>query len=332
MNESHIQACLEPPHAHPKPPVSASIRARPEDFRVEEFLGFEPTGTGEHLYLEVRKREANTRWVAEQLARHYHVAQSDVGYAGLKDRHAVTTQWFSVRDPTGGADAGSVAIADIEVLRSSRHPRKLRPGSHAGNRFDLILRDITLDDALEARLALIETQGVPNYFGPQRFGHDAETLRRALAWLSRRRSRVRPFERGLYLSAARGWLFNRVLGLRVLQGSWRKPLDGDVVENCLPTAPLWGRGRSATQGEAAQVESAALVGTEAWRDALEHVGLTQKRRPMVLVPSEYSYERANGDGLWLRFALPVGAYATVVLREIAGVRNRARRKERVEGS
>ena len=104
------------------------------------------------------------------------------------------------------------------------------------------------------------------------------------------------------------------------------------MENCLPTAPRWGRGRSATQGEAAQVESAALVGTEAWRDALEHVGLTQKRRPMVLVPSEYSYERANGDGLWLRFALPVGAYATVVLREIAGVRNRSRRKERVEGS
>ena len=323
--------CLEPPHAYPKPAVSASIRGRPEDFRVEESLGFEPTGSGEHLYLQVRKRGANTRWVAEQLACHFGVAQADVGYAGLKDRHALTTQWFSVRDPSGGASAGSIAITDVEVLRWSRHPRKLRPGSHAGNRFDLILRDIDVNDALEARLALIGEHGVPNYFGPQRFGHDGQTLLQALAWLSGGRSQVRPFQRGLYLSATRAWLFNQVLALRVRNASWRRPMDGDVLENSLPTAPLWGRGRSATRGEAAQVECASLVGTEAWRNALEHVGLAQERRPMVLVPTHFSYESAEGEGLSLGFALGVGAYATVVLREIAGLHNLAT-EQRVGGS
>ena len=328
MNESHIQTCLEPPNAYPRTAASVSIRACPEDFRVEEELGFEPQGSGEHLYLHVRKREANTRWVAEQLARHYGVTQSDVGYAGLKDRHAVTTQWFSVRDPSGGAGSESIAITDVDVLRASRHSRKLRPGSHAGNRFDLILRDIDVNEALEARLALIGKHGVPNYFGPQRFGHDGQNLRRALDWLSGGRSRVRAFERGLYLSAARAWLFNRVVEWRVQNASWRMPMDGDVLDNSLPTAPLWGRGRSATRGEAAQLECASLVGTEAWRDALEHAGLAQERRAMVLVPTEYSYEKLKGDGLSLRFALGVGAYATVVLREIAGLRDLARRTER----
>ncbi len=325
--------CLEPPRAYPELGSSASIRSRAEDFRVDEELGFEPAGFGEHLYLQVRKRQANTRWVAQQLASHYAVRHEDVGYAGLKDRHAVTTQWFSVRDP-GHARHERIALADVEVLRVERHARKLRPGAHRSNRFHLTLRDATFDDRVEARLVSIARHGVPNYFGPQRFGRNGQTLIQAVTWLAGGRSRGsyskeygRSFKRGLYLSAARAWLFNRVLAMRVRNDSWRMPLDGDVLEGSAPTGPLWGRGRSSARGKAAQLEESALADIDDVRHALEHVGLMQQRRSLVLIPENLRYARECDDVFSLRFELPPGGYATVVLRELMGIRDRRSEKE-----
>jgi tRNA pseudouridine13 synthase len=317
VNATDLQDCLEPPRAYHGQSRRASIRARPEDFRVQEILGFEPSGIGEHLYLELRKRNANTHWVAEQIARNFGLRTEDVGYAGLKDRHAVSTQWFSVRDPVAELEPGSMAIAGVEVLRWGRHPRKLRPGSHAGNRFRLVMRALAMDDELGARLELIGRLGVPNYFGPQRFGHDGQTLRQAIEWLEQGRPRLPRFKHGLYLSAARALLFNRVLTARVRHETWRTPLVGDVLAQALPTGPLWGRGRSATSGEALVVERDALAGTETVCEALEHVGLRQERRAMVLRPKDLSHEAAGDGAVSVSFALPPGAYATVVLREIA---------------
>lgn len=324
MNEASLKAGLDPPRAYPDLDWSASIRSRVEDFCVDEELGFEPAGVGEHLYLHVRKRQANTRWVAERLARHYGVRNSDVGYAGLKDRHAVTTQWFSVRDPSGDACTERIGLEDVELLRAARHVRKLRAGMHRSNRFQLTLRDVPLHDqgdALEARLKLIARQGVPNYFGTQRFGREGQTLVQAVAWLAHRRSRVRSFERGLYLSAARSWLFNRVLAIRVLNDNWRAAVDGEVLEGSDPTGPLWGRGRSTAKCQAAELERAALASTDDVREALEHVGLMQERRSLVLVPANLGYERKGDSAFTLGFELPPGGYATVVLRELMRVRD-----------
>lgn len=319
MNDSAFVAALDPPRAYRELAASASIRTRPEDFRVDEELGFEPAGTGEHLYLQVRKRRANTRWVAARLADHFSVKRMDVGYAGLKDRHALTTQWFSVRDPSRSATAATVAIPDVEVLREQRHVSKLRPGAHFGNSFELTLRDVTFEAQLRARLKTVASTGVPNYFGPQRFGRDGRTLERGMSWLSGGRPRIGRFERGLYLSAARAWLFNRVLAMRVGNRHWLTPLAGDVLEDGAPTGPLWGRGRSPARCRAAALEEAALMDASEIRDGLEHAGLVQERRPLALVPRNLRYERLDDTVFALRFELPPGSFATALLHELGRV-------------
>jgi tRNA pseudouridine13 synthase len=318
------------------------LRDRPQDFVVDEVLGFAPDGEGEHRLLRVRKTGANTEWVARQIAAFAGVPPQAVSWAGLKDRHAVTTQWFSVQiGIDGGPDWYALAADAFEVLEAHRHRRKLRIGALAGNRFRIRIRRL-VGDSLELvrRLDQVSRRGVPNYFGEQRFGRGEGNLHRVQALLAGEIRRPSRHQRGLWLSAARSQLFNEVLALRVERGDWDQPLAGDcmqlagsrsffvteAVDQALgdriragdihPTAPLWGRGRSAAAGEAGKVEEAALSGFASWAEGLAAAGLDQERRALRLLARDWSWGWVGEDGLELAFSLPAGAYATAVLREI----------------
>lgn len=308
------------PYAHGAPSVDAVFRSELEDFCVDEELGFAPCGEGEHVYLQVRKRGDNTDWVARQIARLAGVQPMDVGYCGLKDRRAVTTQWFSVYLPIPKAAAASepewrdLNSDSVTVLQVCRHRQKLRRGAHRGNRFEIRLRDLSTP-VNSNRLERVFQQGVPNYFGEQRFGHDGNNLAVAEALLTGERRIKNRQKRGLMLSAARSFLFNRVLAQRVTDDSWQQCLPGDVQASH-PTGPLWGRGRPLVAEQTLTVESAVLTPWQHWCEGLEHVGLVQERRNLCLQPESASWHTIGGD-LILRFSLPPGTYATAVLREIA---------------
>lgn len=331
-------------YAHGGPAARGLLRVTPEDFVVEEDLGFAPDGQGEHVLVQVQKRGANTEWVARQLARFAGVRPMDVSYAGLKDRHALTTQWFSVHLP-GRADPdwSGFASDEFRVLAAERHSRKLRRGALAGNRFVLRLHELSGDmEALRERLAHIGERGVPNYFGEQRFGRAGGNLARAVAMFGGRREHDRA-KRGMYLSAARSYLFNTVLSARVQQGTWDKALPGeclvldgtssffrtDVIDETLahrlagwdvhPSGPLWGRGAAPCGSEMNATEAAWLTPFDAFRSGLEHAGMAQERRPLRLAARDLSWDLA-GETLTLSFALDAGSYATSVLREAVDTR------------
>jgi tRNA pseudouridine13 synthase len=306
------------------PVLRGRYRCRPEDFRVDEALGFAPAGAGEHVLVQVRKRGANTAWVGAELARRAAVPAGDVSWCGEKDRHAVTTQWFSVRDPRGSfVPAVGEGGEGWEVLARARHDRKLRRGDHAGNRFRLrVLPEEGHAAPPAAAVAARLTEPVPNYFGPQRFGRDGANLAAAASWVRGGRLPPRGASRGRILSAARARLFNLVLAARVREGTVATVLEGDVTEAGVPTGPLWGRGRSPVRGAAAAVEAAALAEHGAWCERLEHAGLEQARRPLVLHLEAPAVIAADG-ALELAFALPPGAFATAVLAALGPLRDAA---------
>lgn len=293
------------------PPVGAArLRAEPEDFQVEELLpaDFAFSGEGEHLCVQIRKRGQNSGWVARQLAAAAGIEASAIGFCGMKDRQALTTQWFSV--PLPPAAPADFPGLDAEILDRSRHRAKLRRGDHAGNRFRIRLRDFRGDrDRADARLWQIGA-GVPNYFGPQRFGIGGGNLPAADRLLARRRIRGGGRD-GIYLSAARSWLFNLVLAARVADGTWNLALAGEPA----PEGPLWGRGRSPAPAAVAALESRVLAAWQHWCQALEHAGLRQERRPLVLLPEEFAWHWPGAD-LVLEFRLGKGQFATAVLAEL----------------
>lgn len=309
------------PRARPVADNRAVVKTAAEDFQVVELPAVVPSGSGEHLWLNVRKRGLSTAAVADWLAAAFAVPETAVGYAGMKDKHAVTEQWFSVHTPRD-ADALPAHPA-IEVAAAARHSRKLRRGELAGNRFHIRLRAVA-GETWPVALAAARDGGVPNYFGAQRFGRD--NLRQACRWLpQRRRRRVSAFHRGLYLSVLRSFLFNEVLALRVANGSWNeivpgeRPLDlpaagagGEPLQ--VPSGPLWGRGRLAVTDEALAMERRALAPHGALCDGLEHAGLQQERRSLVLRAADLCWQSA-ADTLEVSFSLPPGTYATALLGE-----------------
>ncbi|MDQ3205810.1 MAG: tRNA pseudouridine(13) synthase TruD [Pseudomonadota bacterium] len=334
------------------PVLSARLRSCLEDFQVEELPAFEPTGSGEHLLLTVEKRGMNTGFAAKRLAQWAGVGEVGIGYAGMKDRHAVTRQRFSVHLPKRVApDLEALQSDDLRVVESHWHAKKLPRGALAGNRFVVVLRGLQGErDVIDARLRQIAGQGVPNYFGEQRFGRSGDNLAHALSMFQGRR--VQREQRGILLSAARSALFNRVLAARVVSGTWNRPLDGEVwvldgsrsvfgpepFDETLarrleefdihPSGPLWGRGELRSQGDAAEAERAALEGAVAGALAagLEKAGLSQERRALRLMPTalEWRWLPATSEGgqaLELGFVLPPGAYATVVLAELGDVQD-----------
>ena len=340
-------ACGDPtlglPCAHGGPVLCGALRAVPEDFLVTEQLGYLASGDGEHVFLTVRKRERNTHEVARALAMLAGVAQVAEGDAGLKDRHAVATQHFTVQLPGRDAPDWSALEDDtLQVIAVERHRRKIRRGSLKGNRFEIRVRDVQGDRAMaEQRLKTIAQQGVPNYFGGQRFGRQGKNLQRVADLFGDRGPRPNREQRGLLLSAARAQLFNKVLESRVRDGSWRIAIPGDVMLlagsqrqfhfddadptvpsrlaalDIHPSGPLCGRlGRALQPTDVAQrTEANALAGWRDWVVALDRLGLDADRRALRLAVEDLEWQW-EGDTLLLRFGLGAGSFATVVLREL----------------
>ncbi|WP_415880099.1 tRNA pseudouridine(13) synthase TruD [Methylomonas sp. TEB] len=329
------------PYAYGGPSGTGAIKTEPEDFVVEEILSFEPEGSGEHVFLHIEKIGENTEYVARQLARHAGVRQHDVSYAGLKDRHGRTRQWFSVWLP-GKADPDWSAIETdrLQVLQTVRHARKLKRGVLAGNRFTLLIRNWTGDQELaEKQLQHIKAQGFPNYFGPQRFGHHGQNIDRALAMFAG--AKVKREQRSLYLSAARSYLFNLILARRVEQANWQRAISGDVFKldgsnSCFtgdtndvslsarveqgdihPTGIMWGRGGKIATAEAGAIESAVIAANAAVADGLIAFDLEADRRALRALPQDMAWQWLDNQ-LKLSFNLPAGSYATALLREIIG--------------
>lgn len=331
------------PRAHGDPPATADLRQIPTDFIVEEVLKHPPQGFGEHVYLWVEKTGANTDWVAGQLARALGVRRGDVAYAGMKDRHAVTRQWFCVSGLRSDPDSGVLAGEGWSVLRLTRHGKKLRHGGIKNNRFAITLRNLNSDlQRFEQRLQAIAETGVPNYFGEQRFGY--ENLARAGAWACGEGSPPDRHTRGIWLSTLRAAIFNRVLAMRVTAGCWNRLLAGDAAvlagtssffaveeitdelrERCRagdisPSGPLWGKGESPLRDAAARFEHAVISSIDAsWLDRLCEAGLRHERRPLVLRARDLSFEwQESSRSARVEFELPSGTYATALLREICG--------------
>ncbi|WP_428504640.1 tRNA pseudouridine(13) synthase TruD [Roseateles sp.] len=307
------------PKAYPASGASATLKLLNEDFIVTELPLQLPFGAGEHIWLDVEKNGANTAFVAQQLAAAACVQEWDVGYAGLKDRYAITRQWFSIYLPKGETpDLTQLQHPEFKVLSQSRHVKKLRPGDLQGNRFRIVLRDVTGDrDAIEANLQAVASQGVPNYFGAQRFGHDGGNVEQGRAMLAREIRVRNPKKKGIYLSAVRSFVFNEVLALRIQQGLWGQTLPGDVMDEAdRPTGPLWGRGRVVTSDQAQALENGVAERHAILCDGMEHAGLDQDRRALVACPEDMTWEWPQADQLVLTFSLPAGTYATSVLSEI----------------
>jgi tRNA pseudouridine13 synthase len=306
---------------------------------VQEWLGWEADGDGDHLLLKVRKRGANTLWVAKQLARLAKLDPRDVGFAGLKDRDAVAEQSFTVpaRSALGEAWLG-VAGEGFEVVAAARHRRKLKRGALKGNDFTITLRAFSGDPtALEARLRAIAAAGTPNYFGPQRFGRDGANLRTALAWFSEGVAPVDRWQRGFALSASRAAIFNAVVARRVGDGTWNRLLPGEVVnldgsgsvfvaevvdaaleERCAqldihPTGPMWGWRESTRAAPALEAEVVARY--DVFAQGLGRAGLEYERRALRIRVDRLEWTM-DGEVVQLRFRLRRGAFATAVLHEL----------------
>lgn len=331
------------------PPVLQGVlRGRPEHFRVNEVLAPEPApespGQAEHLWVRVEKRAANTAWVAHQLAAALGVRKRDIGFSGHKDRHAVTLQWFSVWLPGYcAASAGHLPdltdfarAADVRVHSALWQARKIRRGTHRYNDFEITLSAVRgTPAAITDRLQRIAQEGVPNLFGPQRFGRQAVAT---LAWDSPRWARDRE-ERGWQISAVRSALFNHLLAQRVDQGGWQQPLAAadwlqwqgsragfaltrldERLQALLDSGELspsaWLAGCGDRPGETPLTqESLQLTAWQAWIDALAERGVRGQRRATRLQPLNLSWG-LHDDELVLAFRLPAGAFATAVIAAV----------------
>ena len=332
-----------PPHATPDlPGIGGVLRVEPEDFEVEEIPAYEPCGEGEHLFLHVRKRDLATPEAASRLASALELDARSAGWAGLKDRRAVATQWLSF---LGGdvSRALEVQVEGLQVLAGSRHGNKLRAGHLRGNRFRLRLRRSTGDvEAASAVLNQLYAAGAPNYFGAQRFGHAGQNVERALAWLRAggRAPRSR-FDRKMLVSALQSAMFNEATADRVDMGTLCHAVDGDLLRKedtgglfvaedrqeaetrmtaweVSPTGPMFGPRMRWPEGDALSLEKALLARwglEEASLSASRKVG-AGTRRPYRIRPLEPRVEQLEGDPV-LCFTLPAGGYATNIAREVS---------------
>lgn len=333
----------EIPRLHGPPLGPAGFKTLPEDFVVEEILGFEPSGIGEHCLLWVEKRGLDSNATAARIADTLGIRRRLVSHCGLKDRHALTRQWFSLHLPgQPSPEPATLDSPDLRVLSVTRNTRKLRRGIHLGNRFSIRLRQpaFTPEDA-RLRWRRICAAGVPNVFGAQRFGQDGRNVEKALALFSGRFSTRDPLLRGLLLSSARSHLFNATVAARLSLGLWDRPLPGDVygfpdngtlllinnqrgdeVERFHQgrlelTAPLWGSGPLHSAAAVRDLESSVAARFPELTAGLEAAGLRQERRVIRLRPQDPSFSVLPDGDLHLAFSLPRGAYATTLLNELA---------------
>ncbi|MEA1989820.1 MAG: tRNA pseudouridine(13) synthase TruD [Pseudomonadota bacterium] len=332
-----------------KPILQGMLKTEPEDFRVEEQIAYELSGEGEHLWCWVEKRCENTDWVAGMLAKWAGTSKRNVGFAGQKDRQAVTKQWFSIQLP-GKEDPNpdTLNVEGVKILSMKRHNRKLQRGGLSGNRFELVIRDISKSNSsggemsheavileLNNRLQSIAEQGVPNYFGEQRFGKGGNNLREGEKLLTadnrgeqsnrRRGSRKKSGSRNqqsLYISALRSWMFNDLLSQRIHNHTWNQVIDGDIVQltgsdkwfvadenedlkslqqraaqgDLNPTGGLFGDGTLPTLTQALAIEETIIQKYQAWCDALAKNRVKQDRRPLRLMAENLTWSIEEVQG------------------------------------
>ncbi|MGF1705620.1 tRNA pseudouridine(13) synthase TruD [Enterovibrio baiacu] len=328
-------------YQHGKPTATGRLKAKPEHFFVSETLDFTPAGHGEHFLVRIRKIGENTKYVANELAKACGVKSRDVSWAGLKDRHAVTEQWFSVHLP-GQDDPDLTEFVDTHegvdaILETTRHDKKLRPGDLIGNRFSLAITDFTGDAAIDARLSNIRDKGVPNYFGSQRFGRNGNNVVSAREW-GQDKFRVRDkSKRSFYLSAARSYMFNQVLSARIEQGMTHKPMRGDMlIDNTehlklvldtdkatellekghwLISGPMTGDNALPTEADARKFEQNIIDQEPDLLAVIRSNRMRHDRRALMLFPQDMEWT-CEKDTLTVSFSLPAGSFATAVMREV----------------
>ena len=332
-----------------KPQVSATFKQCADDFQVDEILGFDLDNEGDHVYLQIEKKELNTDELLQKIVKLAKLKQVDVGLSGLKDRNAITTQWFSVHIAGKQEPDWTQLNADnIRLISTARHQRKLRRGTHKQNKFTIILRNLDAGiqhdfDDMNNRLIQIQTQGVPNYFGEQRFGRHFSNISQAERMFKDEIQVKSRTKRGLYLSAIRSMIFNQILCHRVADKSWNKAVpgellmldgsnsyfqhDGDVVAinkriesgDIHPSGPLWGvmkKDKVDLSHAVFEMEQQLVADKTLWCEGLENVGMKYDRRALRLPVSDLQWEMINDNDLQLKFSLPSGCFATSVLREV----------------
>lgn len=320
--------------------VGGRIRARDEDFEVEEVPSYEPCGSGDHLFLWIEKRGVAPEYFARTIAQKLGTHPGNVGTAGLKDRHAVTRQWVSVPKECE-ANVAKLDADGIRVLKTGRHTNKLKPGHLRGNRFRILVRDANRDTDVSAVLDRIRTQGLPNFYGPQRFGRDGGTVELGLQCLAGKApKRIRPFLFRFALSAVQSLLFNDYLARRMRENLFRTVLAGDVMakwplggmfvatdvpaeqarfdaRETVTAGPMFGKKTYPAEGVAAEREAAVLRDNGLSLGSFGGFGklvLGTRRQNLVYLDDLASAWEA--DGLRLSFTLPAGSYATVLLAEV----------------
>lgn len=326
-----------------KPSATGDYKRVCADFKVVEDLGFELSGEGEHLFLLVEKENLNTLFVADQLAKWAKIPARNVSYAGLKDKFAVTTQWFSLHLPGIELDPNSFEFENIRILKHTRHNKKLRIGALKANQFELILRDLSDLTTVETRLTQIKKNGVPNYFGEQRFGIDNQNLKNALLWASDQIKVKDRKKRSFYLSAIRSYLFNECVSARLKNHCFDRVQCGDIVQlagskswfvvkpeelesvqsrlmerDVHLTAPLMGDNGFLTQDDALQFEQSVLetANAQSWLPLLKQERVETARRSILTLPQNLTWQALDARTLKLDFVLPAGNYATSLVREL----------------
>lgn len=316
--------------------IDGVVKSTAADFQVVEELGFEPSGEGEHLLLQVEKQGLTTPELISRLSSDYGLHPRNIGYSGLKDKNALTSQWLSLHLPGRTAPEPLRHSESYRVLRSSRHRAKLRRGTHRANLFHIRIRGVSaLPDCTLRQLADLAECGMANYFGPQRFGRHGDNVEQALERLNK--SRLKRQQRSLLVSALRSHLFNRVLARRIQMDLWRRPLDGDVFMlrgsrsifsepldpelmhrfdtlDISSTASLYGAGRNLLGGEALEIERRVHEDSPEIVECLEHQQASLQMRPLRVAVEQLEYELDRGSQvLALRARLPAGSYLTSLL-------------------
>ncbi len=323
------------------PNITADLRTSPEDFKVFEMLPFEPSGDGEHLFVKIRKKGVNTGFVAKELANFFNIKDTLVSYAGLKDRFAVTEQWFGVHLPGKTIDnLDGFNLEGVDVITTTRHHKKLRIGALSGNTFQIVLRNVSDLEALKQRWLAISRFGVPNYFGEQRFGIDGGNVAKAREMFAGAKVKNKKM-RGIYLSAARSFIFNQIVANRIenkifdvikigdalmLSGTnsvfkvdkVTEELSARLIEGDVDlTAAMWGKGELFTFADVADDEAQVAEMCDGLRQGLEEFGLKQERRRIRLLPQMCGIDTDEKQQLAkLTFTLESGCFATAVLREL----------------
>ncbi|MEW6992145.1 tRNA pseudouridine(13) synthase TruD [Colwelliaceae bacterium 6441] len=337
------------------PKAEGDIRLSESDFKVFEQLPFSPCGEGEHLLIHIRKKGLNTVFVAKQLAKYFSVKENLVSYAGLKDRFAITEQWFGVHLPgIKQYDLRDLSIDGLEVLSYARHNKKLRTGALTGNRFEITLRNVTDLNEVARKWHAISEYGVPNYYGEQRFGIEGGNIERAQALFAGEKVKDKK-KRGIYLSAARSLLFNHILSQRIDKNQFDTMQVGDVlmlegtqsvfslneIDDVIQqrfikkdvdiTAPLWGAGQLMTSGKPLELEQQLPEKHQDMCQGLAKFGLKQERRRIRLSLSDGNIEINEADqSIILTFTLAAGCFATTILRELLAYKDLTQRSGSVE--